>query len=74
MQLDRLDEAEPWFLRAMKAQRYEPRQFPHLNLGRIYLARKEYGKALDEFRRALHHAPQDEVAVAAFRDLVGKLN
>ncbi len=74
MQLDRLDEAEPWFRRAMKAQRYEPRQFPHLNLGRIYLARKEYGKALDEFRRALHHAPEDAVAVAAFRDLVGKLN
>ena len=74
MQLERLDEAEPWFRQAVQAPRYEPRQFPHLNLGRIHLARKEYGKALDEFRRALHHAPDDPTAVAAFRDLVGRLN
>ena len=74
MQLDRFDEAEPWFRRAMQAERYEPRQFPHLNMGRIHLARKEFGKALDEFRRALQHAPGDTVAVAAFRDLVSRLN
>ena len=74
MQLDRLDEAEPWLRRAMQAERYEPRQFPHLNMGRIHLARKQYGKALGEFRRALQHAPDDIVAVTAFRDLVSKLN
>ena len=74
MQQNRLDEAEPWLRRAMQAERYEPRQFPHLNMGRIHLARKEYGKALEEFRRALRHAPDDRTAAAAFRDLVGKLN
>ena len=74
MQEGRLDEAEPWLRQAMKARHYEPRHFPHLNMGHIYLARKEHGKALAEFRRALEHAPKDPVATAAFRDLVGKLN
>ena len=74
MQQGQMDEAESWLKKAMVAQRYEPRQFPHLNMGRIHLARKEYGKALDEFRRALRHAPNDPVAIAAFQDLVGKLN
>ena len=74
MQKGQMDEAEPWLHKAMAARRYEPRQFPHLNMGRIHLARKEYGKALEEFRRALGHAPNDPVATSAFRDLVGKLN
>ena len=74
MQKGRIDEAEPWFRRAMEARRYEPRQFPHLNMGHIHVARKEYGKALNEFRRALHYAPHDPIATAAFQDLVGKLN
>lgn len=74
MQQGKLDEAEGWLRQAMKAARYEPRHFPHLNLGRIYLARKQYGKALGEFRKAVEHAPSDPVAAAAFRDLVAKLN
>lgn len=74
MQQDRLDEAEPWLRQAMKAKRYEPRHFPHLNLGRIYVARKEYGKALGEFRQAVTYAPHDPVAIASFQNLVGKLN
>lgn len=74
MQQGKIDEAEPWLRKAMTAKRYEPRHFPHLNMGRIHLARKEYGKALEEFRKALHHAPGDPTAGAAFRDLVGRLN
>ncbi len=35
MQQGRIDEAEPWFRKALQARRYEPRHFPHLNLGRI---------------------------------------
>ena len=74
MQQGRIDEAEPWFHKALQAPRYEPRHFPHLNLGRIHVARREFGKALAEFRKAAERAPDDPVAVAAFRDLVGKLN
>src|SRR3970040_100064 len=37
MQQDKLAEAIPWLERATRAPRYEPRHFPHLNLGRIAL-------------------------------------
>src|SRR5438045_9085622 len=37
MQQGKLDEAIPWLERAKQAARYEPRQFPYMNLGRIYL-------------------------------------
>src|ERR1041384_914237 len=33
MQQDRLDEAIPWLMKAKEAKRYEPRQFPFMNLG-----------------------------------------
>jgi hypothetical protein len=31
------DEAIPWLGKAKQARRYEPRQFPFMNLGRVYL-------------------------------------
>ena len=37
MQQDKLDEAIPWLEKAKDAKRYEPRHFPHMNLGRIYV-------------------------------------
>src|SRR6185503_5888205 len=37
MKRDKLDEAIPWLEKAKQAQRYEPRQFPFMNLGQIYL-------------------------------------
>lgn len=54
-----LDEAIPWFEKAKGAENYEPRQFPHMNLGKIYLGRKQYGQALLEFEAALEFAPGD---------------
>ncbi|MGH8009840.1 MAG: tetratricopeptide repeat protein, partial [Candidatus Binatia bacterium] len=35
--LGKLDEAIPWLERAITAKRYEPRHFPHMNLGQVYL-------------------------------------
>ena len=37
MQRDKLDESIPWPEKAKQAKRYEPRQFPFMNLGQIYL-------------------------------------
>ena len=37
MQQGKLDEAISWLGKAKQARRYEPRQFPFMNLGRVYL-------------------------------------
>lgn len=54
------DEAMDWFHKAIRANRYQPRQYPHLNLGRIYFHKKEYGLALYHFRKASDYCPEDE--------------
>lgn len=74
MKQGKLGEAEDWFRRAIKAKRYEPRHFPHLNLGRIFLVRGRYPQALRELRKALGYAPADPTAVQMLRDLASKLN
>jgi Tfp pilus assembly protein PilF len=56
-------EAVPWFEKAKRAPRYEPRHFPYLNLGRLYAARGEVAEALAEFEGALALHPGDEMAV-----------
>ncbi|HEY2386171.1 MAG TPA: tetratricopeptide repeat protein [Candidatus Binatia bacterium] len=49
----KLDDAIPWLERAIAAKRYEPRHFPHCNLGRIYWAKGQLNRAIEEFERAL---------------------
>jgi tetratricopeptide (TPR) repeat protein len=74
MQQDRLDEAVPWLERAKGARRYEPRHFPYMNLGRIYLRRGRWWEALREFEGAVRVAPQDPEARRALHTLRGRLN
>ncbi len=50
IEMRRYDEAISWLERAIEAKRYEPRHFPHFNLGRAYLAKEMYGKARSSFR------------------------
>lgn len=54
-----LDDAIPWFERAITAPRYEPRHFPHMNLGRIYIAKQLLNAAREQFRKALEYAPHN---------------
>ena len=51
MQQDKLDESISWLEKAKQAKRYEPRQFPFLNLGRIYIRQGRWWEALREVRR-----------------------
>jgi tetratricopeptide (TPR) repeat protein len=53
MQKGNIDEAIPWFLRALEAPRYESYCFPHMNLGRAYEARRQWDAAIREFELAL---------------------
>lgn len=75
--LGRSDEAIPWFEQALGAARYEPRHFPHLNLGRIYLRRRELHRALEHFHAAETYAPDDvqiQSAIQTARRLQKSLN
>lgn len=70
IEMGRFDEAIPWLERATRAPRYASPQFPRLNLGRVYLAKEMYSRALEEFLAVLalqpDHAPAQR-AVAAIR-------
>jgi Tfp pilus assembly protein PilF len=74
MQKGRYDEALPWLEKAKQAPRYEPRHFPYLNTGRIYLAQGEWLRALKEFEKAVEIMPDDAGARKALAELRGRLN
>lgn len=74
IQLGKPDEAIPWLERAMMARRYEPRHFPHANLGRVYLAKGDLLKAAREFGKALEIEPRYIYARRALATLSAQLN
>lgn len=73
MQQQKFDEAIPWFERAKEAQRYEPRHFPYVNLGRVYITKGMLQKAIAEFRGALEYHPEDADLAALVEELETKL-
>ncbi len=58
MELDRDVEAVPYLKKAMRAKRYCCYQFPHFNMGRIYLKKKMYEEARQEFDKSLAIDPK----------------
>jgi tetratricopeptide (TPR) repeat protein len=73
MQQQQLDEAISWLEKAKRAKRYEPRHFPYLNLGRVYVAKGMLQKALEEFRGALRLDPGNDDLVQTIEQLETKL-
>lgn len=73
MQQQRPDDAIPWLERAKSAKRYQPRHFPYINLGRIYLTKGMIQKALDEFDGALKINSDDTDLVQLVEELKTKL-
>jgi len=74
MQQEKFDEAIPWLEKAKLAKRYEPRQFPFMNLGRIYLKQGRWWEALREFEGAVRAAPADVEARKALHTVRARLN
>ena len=74
MQQDKLDEAIPWLQRAKHAPRYEPRQFPYMNLGRIYMKQGRWWDALRELEEGVRIAPRDAPMRRALHELRGRVN
>ena len=74
MHQDKLDESISWLERAKQAKRYEPRQFPFMNLGRIYIQQGRWWQALREFEGAVRLAPRDVRAARILHSLRARLN
>lgn len=74
MQKGDLDGAIPWFERAKVAPRYEPRQYPYMNLGRIHLRRGALREAQREFEGAVRAAPHDAAARKLLHEIWARLN
>jgi tetratricopeptide (TPR) repeat protein len=74
IELARYDEAIPWLERAIEAKRYDPRHYPHYNLGRVYVAKEMYTRAREYFERALRIEPQYAQAKEALDNLRRRLN
>jgi tetratricopeptide (TPR) repeat protein len=74
MQKGDLDGAIPWLQKAKRALRYEPRQFPYMNLGRIYLRRGQWIEALREFEGGVRAAPNDPEMRKVLHELRAKFN
>ncbi len=70
----KVDDALPWLERALQAKRYEPRHYPHCNLGRVYQAKGMLMKAIEEYEKALAIAPDYEYARQALADSRAQLN
>ena len=74
MQQDKLDESISWLEKAKQAKRYEPRQFPFMNLGRIYIQQGRWWQALRELEGAVRLAPRDATTAKILHSLRARLN
>lgn len=66
IQLGQHDQAIPWLQMAKKAERYEPRHFPYLNLFRIYMKKGELDAAQREIEQAKFIQQRQEMADGTF--------
>ena len=71
---EKWEEAIPWLEKAIKAPRYDARQYPYMNLGRVYEWLGRYRAALTCFDNALAVAPLYLPARWAKQSLLAKLN
>lgn len=74
IELNQLDEAIPWFEKAMQARRYESPAFPHMNLGRVYERKGEWDQAIEAYKQAVTLNPEYTAAKRAMMRLITLLN
>ena len=68
------EEAIPWLEKASQAPRYEPRHYPHFNLGRVYLHLKKADLAMEHLNKALELSPDYAPALQAIAQINSRLN
>ena len=68
IQMGQHDKAIPWLQMAKKAERYEPRHFPYLNLFRVYMKNGELDAAQREIEQAKFIQERQEMADGTFEE------
>src|SRR5215470_8951288 len=74
MMKGQIEEAIPWLERALAAPRYESYCYPHMNLGRVYEAKRDWIRAAAEYRKALSENRDHTPAAEALARIRGYLN
>jgi Tfp pilus assembly protein PilF len=74
LEMGRFEEAIPWLEQATTASRYEAPHFPRFNLGRAFVAMEMFGRALEEFEKALALRPDYAAAARAVAAIKRQLN
>lgn len=69
-----LDEAIPWFKKAMVAKRYDSYCYPHYNLGRVYEQKGNWKEALKCYETSLKTNPNYALAERAVNRLKAMFN
>jgi tetratricopeptide (TPR) repeat protein len=69
-----LDEAIPWFKKAMTAKRYDSYCYPHYNLGRVYERKGSWKEALLSYETSLKTNPKYALAQKAVSRLKAMFN
>ncbi len=72
--MGKLDDAVPWLECALTATHNDTRHYPHLNLGRIALAKGDLLKAANEFGQAREVQPRSLTARRTLAVLSTQLN
>jgi tetratricopeptide (TPR) repeat protein len=67
--LGKLDECVEWLEKAKAAARYEPRHYPYMNLGKVYLSQGMIIRAIREFEAALKISPGEPTCQALLSEL-----
>ena len=70
----KLDEAIPWFRKAMIAKRYDSYCYPHYNLGRVYEKKGKWQEALSCYEASLKANPDYSLAKKALNRLKALFN
>jgi len=74
IELKQWEEAIPWLEKAIAAPRYDARQYPHMNLGRVHEHLGRYRSALASYDRALEIDPHDRATAWAKYRLIGEMS
>ncbi len=74
IELNKLDDAIPWFEKAIKAKRYESYCYPLYNLGRAWEKKGDWQKAITHYQNAVKDNPDYTLARRALSRLQGLFN